>query len=89
MYRYKKVGLYPVGYGGPFLKLYEDIALAGVDDFHIGTLLLDQFAKSQGILQREVLLFGYGSRSTIVTTAMTGINDKGKRLVLCNCREHP
>ena len=89
MYRYEEVGLNTVGYGGPFLQLDEDIALAGVDNFHVGTLLLDQLAKGQGILQRKVLLLGYGSRGTIVTTAMTGIDDKGKRLVLSRNRESP
>ena len=84
----KEVGLIPVGNLGTLPQLKELVGLAGVDDPHVGTVLLNDTAKSQCIAQGQRLLLGDFADRTGVPTAVPGIDDQRERLLCTVHRQY-
>ena len=86
MNRDKQVGLVLVGNLRPPVQLHELIGLTGIDDLHIGTVLLHQSSESQGELQCQILLLYTGTAdSPRITPAMSCIDDQ-REIAVCSHR---
>ena len=75
MYGDEEVGLVAVGYLGALPKFEKHVRLAGIDDLHVGTVLLDILTYGQSHLQRQVFLFRDGTYAARIPTSMTCIDD--------------
>ena len=80
----KEVGLVLVSNLCPSVEFHEGIGLTGIDNLHVGTILLDHLSESQGIPQRQVFLLHLTlADGTRVEAAMSGINHQCEGLIGC------
>ena len=75
--RNKEVGLVAVGDVAALGQLHEAVGLPGIDDLHVGILLLDAGAEFEGDVEVDLLfaqLAALGDRARIVP-AVAGVDD--------------
>ena len=78
----EEIGLVLVGNLCPSVEFHEGIGLTGIDDLHVGTVLLDHLSEGQGIPQRQILLFHLTlTDGTCVKAAMSGIDHQCEGLI--------
>ena len=82
----KQIGLVLIGYLCPLVQFHELIGLTGIDDLHVGAVLLHQSSEGQRELQCQVLLPYTGTTDSAgIATAMSGIDDQ-RKIAICSCR---
>ena len=74
----KEVGIHLIGYLCSTIQLHKLIRLSRINHLDIGTSLFYQSSKSQGELQREILLLRDGAYGTCIMSAMSSIDDQCK-----------
>ena len=75
--RYEEVGLVAVGDVAALGQLHEAVGLPGIDDLHVGILLLDTGSELEGDVEIDLLfaqLAALGNRARIVP-AVAGVDD--------------
>ena len=72
----EQVGLVAIGNLGSFVEFDEYVCLAGIHNFYIRAILLDQFTKGKGYGQIDVLFLGDETNRTSVFPPVTCVNDK-------------
>ena len=78
----EEVGLVLVGDLRPTVEFHEGIGLAGIDDLHVRTILLDHLSEGQGIPQRQVLFLHLTlTDGTRIKAAMSGIDHQCEGLI--------
>ena len=84
MEREKEVGLVAIGDIGATGESDENVGCARVNHLHVRAISLHIASKGKGILQRQILFVGIGSRRTIIAAAMPRIDDEGEAFASCN-----
>ena len=82
MNRDKKIGFGVVGDVGSGLQRDKYIRLAGIDDFHVGTVSLHELTESQRHFQVDILFYGVCAGRTCIFTAMAGVDNKRKAFTI-------
>ena len=78
MDRDEEVGLVLIGDVGTALQGQENVGLARVDDFHVGTVAFDKPPKGQRYVEIDGFLLGKGSHGSWVVTAVASIYHQHK-----------
>lgn len=71
----EQIGLILIGNLRTAVQFDEGIGLSGIDNLHVGTVLLNHPSESQGILQRQIFLLHLAlTDSTSITATMSSID---------------
>ena len=86
--RDKQVSFVLISNLGTTEQLNKLICLAGIDHLHVRTIFLNQSAKGQSKLKREVLLLRDSTHSTSIVATMTSIDNQCKISLSCRSSHH-
>ena len=89
VYGNEEVGLVAVGDVGAALQRNEDIFLARVHHFHVGAVVLHEFAESERDIQVDILFLAIFAAGAGVVSAVARVDDERKPLFLAaaGCKE--
>ena len=82
MNRNKEISFGVVSYISPGLQRDKYIRLAGIDDFHVGTVALYELTESQRHFQVDILFHRVRTWRACILTAMARIDNKRKALTI-------